>query len=104
MRARADVRNGDNPLKGWAALLFGAALFDGASVLIRAKRDQNQAARMLEDYLASSAKTEQAPAFVAHTTLARLELQLGDAAKASRDRAAALAMAHEYKPAQALKH
>ena len=26
MRARADVRNGDNPLKGWAALLFGAAL------------------------------------------------------------------------------
>jgi len=96
------LRNGENAAQ--RDKRAGAALFDGASVLIRAKRDQNQAARMLEDYLASSAKTEQAPAFVAHTTLARLELQLGDAAKASRDRAAALAMAHEYKPAQALKH
>jgi tetratricopeptide (TPR) repeat protein len=96
------LRNGENSAK--RDKRAGAALYDGASVLIRAKRDPNQAARMLEYYLASGAKTEQAPAFVAYTMLARLEQQQGDAAKADRDRAAALAMAHEYKPAQALKH
>jgi hypothetical protein len=55
---------------------------------------------MLEEYLAGSAKSEEAPAFVAHTRLARLKQQLGDAAAANRERAAALALAHEYKPAQ----
>jgi hypothetical protein len=59
---------------------------------------------MLESYLAGSAKTEEAPAFVAHTWLARLKLQLGDAAAAGRERDAALALAREYKPAQELKH
>jgi hypothetical protein len=37
---------------------------------------------------------------VAHFRLARLKDQLGDAAGGSRERAAAFAMAHEYKPAQ----
>jgi hypothetical protein len=55
---------------------------------------------MLEEYLAGSAKTEEAPAFVAHARLARLKLQLGDAAAANRERTAALALAHEYRPAQ----
>ncbi len=96
------LRNGENAAK--RDKRSGSALFDGASVLIRAKRDPNQAVRMLDDYLASGAKTEQAPAFVAYVLLARMELQLGDAVQAIRDRAAALAMAHEYKPAQALKH
>jgi hypothetical protein len=59
---------------------------------------------MLEDYLGGSAKTEEAPAFVAHLWLAGLKEQLGDATAASRERAAALALAHEYKPAQDLKH
>ena len=82
----------------------GEALYDGANVLIRTNRNPAWAAKMLQDYLASNAKTEEAPAFVAHTRLARLKQQLGDAAAADRERAAALAMAHEYKPALDLKH
>lgn len=82
----------------------GVALYNGASVLIKTNRDPARAAKMLEDYLAGSVKTEEAPAFVAHTRLAQLKAQLGDAAAASRERAAALALAHEYKPAQNLKY
>jgi hypothetical protein len=81
----------------------GVALYDGSSILVGSNRDLALAAKMLEDYLAGSSKTEEAPAFVAHTRLARLKEQLGDAATAKRERAAALAMAHEYRPAQNLK-
>jgi len=81
----------------------GVALYNGASVLIETKRDTARAAKMLEDYLGNSIKTEEAPAFVARTWLARLKQQLGDAAAASRERSAALALAHEYKPAQEMK-
>ncbi|MGA2673900.1 MAG: hypothetical protein ABSE99_11800 [Terracidiphilus sp.] len=80
------------------------ALYDGASVLAKANREPALAAKMLEDYLAGPVKTEEAPAFVAHTRLARLMEQLGDAAGAQRERAAALALAHEYRPAQESKH
>jgi hypothetical protein len=59
---------------------------------------------MLEDYLGGSVKSEEAPAFVAHLWLAGLKEQLGDAAAASRERAAAMALAHEYKPARDLKN
>jgi tetratricopeptide (TPR) repeat protein len=82
----------------------GVALFNGASLLRETGRDPARAARMLESYLASSAKTEEGPAFVAHVWLAQLKEQLGDAAAAKRERAAALALAHEYKPAQDLKY
>lgn len=82
----------------------GAALYNGAALLIRTNRDSARAVKMLENYLAGSAKSEDAPAFVAYTWLARLKLQLGDAAGASRERDAALALAHDYKPAQELKH
>ena len=78
----------------------GEALYDGASLLSETHRDPALAAKMLDDYLAGSAKTEEAPAFVAHLRLARLKDQLGDPAAASRERAAALALAHEYKPAE----
>lgn len=80
------------------------AFYDGASLLLKTNRDPARAAKMLESYLASNAKTEEAPAFVAHTWLARLKAQLGDGAAAGRERAAALALAREYKPAQDLKH
>ncbi|MGA3370978.1 MAG: hypothetical protein ABSC48_04375 [Terracidiphilus sp.] len=80
------------------------AFYNGAAVLIRTNRDPARAAKMLEGYLASAAKTEEAPAFVAHTRLAKLKQQLGDPAGASRERAAALALAHEYKPALDLKY
>ncbi|MGO9774968.1 MAG: tetratricopeptide repeat protein [Terracidiphilus sp.] len=79
------------------------ALYSGASLLIQTKRDPVRAAKMLEEYLAGSAKSEDAPAFVAHTWLARLKQQLGDSVAAGRERAAALALAHEYKPALDLK-
>jgi tetratricopeptide (TPR) repeat protein len=78
----------------------GVALFDGASILIATNRDPALAAKMLEDYLAGSGKTEEAPAFVAHYRLARLKEQLGDRAAANRERAAAQALAHDYKFAE----
>ncbi len=80
------------------------AMYLGASVLRATNRQPAQAARMLEAYLASPEKTEEAPAFVAHTWLARLKEQLGDPAAARRERAAALALAHDFKPAQDLAH
>lgn len=82
----------------------GVALYDGAGVLIAANRDPALAAKMLEDYLASSSKTDEAPAFIAHIRLARLKQQLGDSAGANREFAAAAAMAHEYNPAQDSRH
>jgi tetratricopeptide (TPR) repeat protein len=81
----------------------GVALFNGASVFIRAGRNPSQSARMLEDYLAGSSMTEEAPAFVARTRLARLKAQLGDTSGASHERSLALGLAHDYKPAQDLK-
>jgi len=81
----------------------GVALYNGASLLRATNRDPARAAKMLEDYLGSSAKTEEGPAFVAHIWLAQLKQQLGDTAAASREQAAALALAHEYKPAQEMK-
>jgi tetratricopeptide (TPR) repeat protein len=80
------------------------ALYDGASVLRASNRDTPRAIKMLEEYLASPSKSEDAPAFVAHTWMAGLKQQLGDSAGSSQERAAALALAHEYKPALDLKH
>lgn len=79
------------------------SLYDGAGLLIESGRNPTLAASLLEDYLASSSKTEEAPAFIAHIRLARLRIKLGDPAAADRERSAALALAHEYKPAQELK-
>jgi tetratricopeptide (TPR) repeat protein len=79
------------------------AWFDGSSVLNRANRNLQLAAKMLEDYLAGSSLTEEAPAFVARTRLARIQNQLGEKASAQKERAAALALAHDYKPALDLK-
>jgi tetratricopeptide (TPR) repeat protein len=82
----------------------GVAFYDGAALLIQSKQNPALAAKLLQEYLASSSKTEDAPAFEAHVRLARLKDQLGDPAAASRERAAAFALAHEYKPAQDGKH
>lgn len=80
----------------------GAALFNGAAVLVKGKRNLALAAKMLEDYLADYPKTEEAPAFQAHTRLARLKAQLGDKSAAWQERSAALKLAHDYKPALGL--
>jgi len=75
------------------------ALYDGAGVLIDGKLDPVTAARLLEEYLASPTKTEEGPAFEARVRLARLKKQLGDSNGAQQQIAAALALAHDYKPA-----
>lgn len=76
------------------------ALYDSAGLLTEYNRDPAMAATLLEDYLASPSKTEEAPAFKAHFRLARLKAKTGDIAAAERERDAALALAHEYKPAR----
>lgn len=81
----------------------GVALYNGASSLIRANRDLDLAARMLKDYLAGTLMTEEAPAFVVHTRLAKVKAELGDKEGAREERAAALALAHDYRPALDLK-
>ncbi|MGO8758656.1 MAG: tetratricopeptide repeat protein [Terracidiphilus sp.] len=81
-----------------------SALYDGAGVLIETNRDPAFAARMLETYLAGSSKTEEGPAFIAAVRLGRLKQQLGDAAGADREFAAAREMAHEYNPPQESRH
>jgi tetratricopeptide (TPR) repeat protein len=80
------------------------ALYDGAAVLTKTNRDPALAAKMLEGYLACPAKSEEAPAFVAHLRLARLKEQLGGNDAAKRERATALTLAHDYRPAQDAKH
>ncbi len=82
----------------------GVGLYDGAGILIETHRDPGLAAKMLEDYLAGSSKSEEAPAFIAHVRLGRLKQQMGDAAGAQREFAAAAAMAREYNPAQDARH
>ncbi len=78
----------------------GIALYDSAGLLTETHRDPGLAVNLLEEYLAGSSKTEEAPAFVAHIRLARLKQQLGDQAAAEREHAAAMELAREYKPAQ----
>jgi len=80
------------------------ALFNGASTLDRANRELPLAAKMLEDYLGSSDKTEEAPAFVAWARLARVKDELGDQHAADQDLAEATAMAHSYRPGLAPRH
>jgi tetratricopeptide (TPR) repeat protein len=82
----------------------GVALYDGAGVLARSKRDPELAAKMLEDYLAGDSMTEEAPAFVAHSRLARLLEGLGDSTGARREQAAAYGLAQEYRPPQGSTH
>jgi len=79
------------------------ALANGAGTLARANRQPQEAIRLYESYLASPDKIEDAPAFDVLTRLAKLKQQTGDAVGALHDKAAALALAHEYKPALELK-
>lgn len=82
----------------------GVALFNGASVLIRGKRNLDLARKMLEEYLGNNyPRTEEGPAFEAYTRLARVKAQLGDKNGAWQARGEALKLAHDYKPALGLK-
>jgi tetratricopeptide (TPR) repeat protein len=75
-------------------------LYDGAGVLIVAKRNPQLAEQMLQNYVSGTSLTEEAPAFIAHIRLSRLKQQLGDAAGAQQDLAAAATMAKEFSPSQ----
>lgn len=80
----------------------GAALYNGASVLLKGRRNLELAAKMLDAYLSDYPKSEEAPAFQAHTRLARIKGQLGDKNGAWQERGEALKLAHDYKPALGL--
>jgi tetratricopeptide (TPR) repeat protein len=105
-RTRQQWTNLDSAIQGCIAAAAkdknsSFALYDGAGVLIAARRNPSLAAQMLENYLASSATTEDAPAFIAHILLSRLKQQLGDAAGAKSELAIAAQLAKEFNPAQA---
>jgi tetratricopeptide (TPR) repeat protein len=74
----------------------GVASADGASVLIRANRDLPFARQLLEQYLASSNKSEDAPAFQSHVQLGKLLNGMGDAPGAQQQFAAAVELAKDY--------
>jgi tetratricopeptide (TPR) repeat protein len=74
----------------------GVASSDGASVLIRANRDLPFARELLEKYLASPDKSEDAPAFQTHVQLGKLLNGMGDAPGAQQQFAAAVELAKDY--------
>ncbi|MCU1223603.1 MAG: hypothetical protein JWQ42_1696 [Edaphobacter sp.] len=96
------------PDKAVAALQAGiaadamkdGALVDAASILTTAQRAPGLAEQLLRDYLASTAKSDSAPAFKVHLQLGDLLLHRGDSAGARREYAAALALASNYAPAR----
>ncbi len=84
----------------------GPVLVDAASILTAAHRDPSLAERCLRDYLASHAKTDDAPAFKVHLQLARILAARGEATEANHEAATAAALAPAFKrnvrPAQGL--
>ena len=81
----------------------GVPLYDAAGVLILAKREPELAIQFLQKYVASPAKTDEAPAFVAYWRLARLQRRVGDAAGAKASEAAGYELAREYNPTQDMR-
>lgn len=77
----------------------GVAQADGGSILVQAGREPQLAIQMFRSYLASPNKSEEAPAFQIRIKLGKLLEKQGDSAGAKREFQAALALAHDYKPA-----
>jgi len=78
----------------------GPALVDAASILTDAHRSPELAETLLRAYLASSAKSDDAPAFKVHVQLGDLLADRGDPDGAHREYAIALALASNYAPAR----
>jgi tetratricopeptide (TPR) repeat protein len=76
------------------------ALVDAASILTAAHRNPQLAEQLLREYLASPAKSENAPAFRVHVQLGKLLETDGDKAGARREFDAALALASQYSEAK----
>jgi tetratricopeptide (TPR) repeat protein len=77
-----------------------AFLVDVSSLLTSMHRSPDVAVRVLQKYLASPAKTDEAPAFKVHVQLGRRLAEQGDAAGAYREYKVAVAMASGYAPAK----
>jgi tetratricopeptide (TPR) repeat protein len=77
-----------------------ANLMDIASILTDAHRSPDLAEKVLRLYLASAAKSEDAPAFKVHVQLGNLIAQRGDQANAQHEYEAALQLAPAYNPAR----
>ena len=71
----------------------GPVLVDAASILTAARRAPDIAERCLRTYLASSGKSDAAPAFKVHLQLSRLLAARGDTAEADKEVATAAALA-----------
>lgn len=74
----------------------GVALVDGASTLLRANREPQLATEWLQQYLASSSQSEDAPVFAVHARLGNLLEQQGDHQGAQEHFAAARSLAAGY--------
>jgi tetratricopeptide (TPR) repeat protein len=77
-----------------------ASLVDAASIFTDMHRQLDVAERLLRDYLASPAKSEDAPAFKVHEQLGDLLKLRGDSSGARREYGAAVALASNYGPAR----
>ncbi|MDE3105775.1 MAG: hypothetical protein KGK08_11415 [Acidobacteriota bacterium] len=77
-----------------------ASLVDAASLLTKLHQSPELAEQCLQQYLSSSHKSDEAPAFKVHLQLGQLLAQRGDTAGARREYQAALALASGYAPAQ----
>lgn len=77
-----------------------SSLVDAASILIAMNRSPELAEDWLREYLSSSAKSDDAPAFKVRIQLGNLLEHHGDATSAHREYAAAAALASNYAPAR----
>ncbi|MDW5266466.1 MULTISPECIES: lipopolysaccharide assembly protein LapB [Acidobacteriaceae] len=77
-----------------------ASLVDAASILTAMNQSPQLAEDLLREYLSSSAKSDDAPAFKVRIQLGDLLAHQGDAASAHREYAAAAALASNYAPAR----
>jgi tetratricopeptide (TPR) repeat protein len=76
------------------------ALVDAADILIHTQRNLPEATLLLQAYLTSNAKVEQAPAFKVHFLLGAANEGLGRKKDAVSEYRTALSMAKEFRPAQ----
>ncbi|WP_263378202.1 tetratricopeptide repeat protein [Granulicella paludicola] len=76
------------------------ALVDGASFLIDMNVQPDAALKALQQYLASNAKTDQAPVIQVHVLIAKILDRNGDKTGATNELNKALALASNYAPAR----
>lgn len=81
-----------------------AAIVDAASVLVACNREPQLAKDLFSNYLASSARSDGAPAPRVHVQLGDLLAKSGDSAGAQREYHSALGLAANYAPARKALH